>query len=176
MQRGEDPVGLGAAAAIEKGEAEHLATLRQSHETRILQLARDVRFLQWKEAEAATETLLLSRATVWERYRHYKRILGVADADIDAVRVVDLVRQELTEETFDAAYAELVGAHTRALAREAYRKETSVGGLMEFAGNAVVEPRRRRAGQDAAAEQERERRAEHLPAHLRHVQHRRRRC
>lgn len=127
-----------ALTAIEKSEAEHLATLRQAHETRVAQLVREVRFQQWKEAEAATETLLLSRATVWERYRHYKRILGVADAEIDSVRSVDLVRQELTEETFDAAYAELVAAHTKALGREAYRKETSVGGLMEFAGEAVV--------------------------------------
>lgn len=131
-------LGASALAAIEKGEAEHLATLRQAHETRMLRLAREVRFQQWKEAEAATETLLLSRATVWERYRHYKRILGVSESDIDSVRSVDLVRQELTEETFDAAYAELVGAHTKALGREAYRKETSVGGLMEFAGETVV--------------------------------------
>jgi Tc toxin complex TcA C-terminal TcB-binding domain len=127
-----------ALTAIEKGEAEHLAILRQSHETRVAQLVRDVRFQQWKEAEAATATLLASRATVWERYRHYKRILGVGDAEIDSVRSIDLVRQELTEETFDAAYAELVAAHTRALGREAYRKETSVGGLMEFAGATVV--------------------------------------
>jgi hypothetical protein len=131
---------LGAAvlAAVEKQEAEALAALRQSHERRALELARDVRFLQWKEAEAATEALLLSRSTVWERFRHYKRILGADDEAINAVKSVDLVRQELTEETFETAFDELVSAHTVALAREAYRKETSVGGLMEFAGNAVV--------------------------------------
>ncbi|MFC7448963.1 toxin [Rhodococcus daqingensis] len=131
---------LGAAllSAVEKGEAEQLAALRQSHELRTLRLARDVRFLQWKDAESATHALLASRATVWERYRHYKRILGVEAATIDAVKTVNLARQELTEDTFDTAYAELVTAHTKALGREDYRKETSVGGLMEFAGNAVV--------------------------------------
>ena len=55
-------------------------------------LAQDVRFLQWKEAEDATEALLRSRATVWERYRHYKRILGVSDSDIDALKTVELAR------------------------------------------------------------------------------------
>ena len=127
-----------ALSAIEKADAEHLAVLRQSHETRVAELVREVRFQQWKEAEAATDTLLASRSTVWERYRHYKRILGISDGEIESVHAVDLVRQELTEETFDAAYAELVAAHTAQLGREAYRKETSVGGLMEFAGEAVV--------------------------------------
>jgi len=131
---------LGGAllAAIEKGEAEHLVALRQQHELTMLTLARDVRFLQWKEAEAGTQALLRSRATVFERFRHYKRILGVGDSDIESVRTVDLVRSELTEETFDAAYNELVDRYAKDLGREAYRKETSVGGLMEFAGNAVV--------------------------------------
>jgi hypothetical protein len=131
---------LGAAllAAVEKGEAEHLATLRQSHEVSVLRLAREVRFLQWKEAEASTEALLRSRATAWERYRHFKHILGVPDSEIDALRSVDLVRNGLTEETFAVALQQLVTQYGKQLPREPYRKETSVGGLMEFAGNAVV--------------------------------------
>jgi hypothetical protein len=131
---------LGAAvlAATEKGEAEHAALLRQQHEVNLHHLTRDVRFLQWKEAEAASEALLRSRSTVWERYRHYKKILGVSDSEIDALKTVELARLELTEETFDALYAELVGRYGNELPREAYRKETSVGGLMEFAGEAVV--------------------------------------
>lgn len=131
---------LGAAVltAVEKQDGEALAAIRQTHERQALALTRDVRFLQWKEAEAATAALLASRATVWERYQHYKRILGADDETINAVRSIDLVRQELNEETFETALTELVGAHTVALPREAYRKETSVGGLMEFAGNAVV--------------------------------------
>src|SRR2546423_150301 len=65
---------LGSAllSAIEKGDVEHIGLLRQQHELNNFNLARDVRFLQWKEAEAATESVLKSRATVWERYRHYK--------------------------------------------------------------------------------------------------------
>lgn len=131
---------LGAAflAALEKGDAEHLALLRQQYELKNLNLARDVRFLQWKEAEAATASLLASRSTVWERFRHYKRILGAADGDIDAVKTLDLTRTALTEDNFDTVYSALVAQYTQSLGREAYRKETSVGGLMEFAGNAVV--------------------------------------
>lgn len=131
-------LGNALLAALEKGDAEHLTLLRQQHELNVLNLTRDVKFLQWKEAEAATESLLKSRATIWERYRHYKRILGVSESDINALKSLDLARQELTEDTFDTAYAELVDRHTKELPREAYRKETSVGGLMEFAGNAVV--------------------------------------
>jgi hypothetical protein len=131
-------LGQAMLAAVEKSDAEHLAALRQSHDLAVLDLARDVRFLQWKEAEAATQALVNSRGTVWERYRHYKHILGVADADIDALKAVELVRSGLTEHTFDTAYSALVGQYAKPLPREAYRKETSVGGLMEFAGNAVV--------------------------------------
>jgi hypothetical protein len=125
-------------AALEKGDGEHISLLRQQYELNTLSLARDVKFLQWKEAESATESLLKSRGVVWERYRHYKRILGAADADIDALKAVDLARSGLTEENFDSVYADLVDRYTKSLAREAYRKETSVGGLMEFAGNTVV--------------------------------------
>ncbi|MEO5900385.1 MAG: toxin [Ilumatobacteraceae bacterium] len=131
---------LGAAvlSATEKGDAERAALLRQQHELNIQNLTRDVKFLQWKEAEASTEALVHSRRTTWERYRHYKKILGTDDAAIDALKTVDLVRKELTEATFDAAYAELVGQYGAEMEREAYRKETSVGGMMEFAGETVV--------------------------------------
>lgn len=131
---------LGAAVlqAIEKGDVEHAGLLRQQHELAILSLTRDVRFLQWKEAQESTAALLESRGTVFERYRHYKKILGANDSDLEALRSVNLIRDDLTEETFDAAYAALVSAYTGEIAREAYRKETSVGGLMEFAGEQVV--------------------------------------
>jgi len=132
--------GLGGALllAIEKGESEHASLLRQQHELNIQTLTRDVRFLQWKEAEEATAALLESRGTVWERYRHYKKILGTSDAVIDGLKSVDLIRDDLTEQTFDTAYNALVTAYAGELSREDYRKESSVGGLMEFAGEQVV--------------------------------------
>jgi hypothetical protein len=131
---------LGGAllSALEKGDAEHLAAIRQQHEINVSKLVQDVKFLQWKESEAATEGLLKSRNTAFERYRHTKKMLGASDSDIDALKTVELVRKELTEDTFDSAYAELVGAYAIELAREDYRKETSVGGLMEFGGKLVT--------------------------------------
>jgi hypothetical protein len=133
--------GLGGALlqAIEKGEIEHANLMRQQHELNIQTLTRDVRFLQWREAEAATTALLASRATAWERYRHYKKILGgTADQVIDGLKSVELLRGDLTEATFDAAYEALVTAYAVDLPREEYRQESSVGGLMEFAGELVV--------------------------------------
>jgi hypothetical protein len=132
-------LGNALLAALEKGDSEHIGLLRQQHELNNLNLQRDVKFLQWKEAEASTATLLRSRETVWERYRHYKRILGAADADINALQNVAIARDDMTEATYDAAISDLVDKYTQPLPREAYRKETSVGGLMEFAGNAVVD-------------------------------------
>jgi hypothetical protein len=132
---------LGSAllSAIEKGDNERLSALRQDNELRILRLGRDVRFLQWKEAEAQTEALLRSRGTTFERFAHYKRLLGASQEEINRLKTVDLVRDGLTEETFEAVYAEFVDKYGQEISPEAYRKESSVGGLMEFAGNAVVE-------------------------------------
>jgi hypothetical protein len=96
-------LGASVLSAIEKGEAEHVALLRQQHEVNIQTLTRDVRFLQWKDAEATTEALVKSRSTVWERYRHFKKILGTNDSEIDALKAIDLLRSEVTEETFDAS-------------------------------------------------------------------------
>ncbi len=128
---------LGGAllSALEKKDTEHISLLRQKHELNISKLVQDVKFLQWKESEAATESLLKSRGTVFERYRHYKRILGSADADIDKLKAIDLARAELTEETFDSVYAQFVETYAKELSKEDYRKETSVGGMMEFAGS-----------------------------------------
>jgi len=131
-------LGAGLLSALEKKDAEHLAFMRQQHEINIARLVQDVKYLQWKDAEAATEGLLASRRVAFERYRHYKKILGVSDNDIDKLKAIDLVRNELTEETFEEAYQQLVSAYAKELPREDYRKETSVGGLMEFAGNIAV--------------------------------------
>lgn len=131
---------LGAAllSALEKKDAESLSLLRQQHELNISKLVQDIKFLQWKESEAATESLLRGRATTFERYRHFKKILGGKDADIDKLKVVELARKELTEEVFDEIYSQFVEQYAKELPKEDYRKETSVGGLMEFAGNIVT--------------------------------------
>jgi Tc toxin complex TcA C-terminal TcB-binding domain len=109
--------GLGAAllAAIEKGDGEHLALLRQSHEIKIQQMVQEVRFLQWKQAQEATESLLRSRASVLERYRYYLRLLGLTPDGETAPDTLAFDRRELTEENFDQAYAALVGQYDKSV-------------------------------------------------------------
>lgn len=131
---------LGAAllSALEKKDAESLNLLRQKHEISIAKMVQDVKFLQWKETEAATEALLKSRATAFERYRHYKKILGTSDSEIDKLKTVDVAREEFNQESFEDVYAQFVENYAQELTRENYRKETSVGGIMEFAGEVVT--------------------------------------
>jgi hypothetical protein len=107
--------GLGTMllSAIEKRDAEHLARLRQDQEVRVHQLTQEARFLQWKQAEQATTTLERTRAAALERYRYYQRLLGwKPDGDAPA-EVLALDRRELTEDNFDDAFGELVGAYQR---------------------------------------------------------------
>ncbi|GLV54149.1 hypothetical protein KDH_09980 [Dictyobacter sp. S3.2.2.5] len=114
--------GLGNAllAALEKGDAEHLALVRQRHEIQIQQMARDVRFLQWKQAQEATEALLYSRATVLERYQYYRRLLGLSVDNADVPAALPIDRRELTENNFDEAYAALVDQYARAVPAQGY--------------------------------------------------------
>lgn len=130
---------LGAAllSALEKKDGESISLLRQKHELNISKLTQDTKFLQWKEAENATESLLSSRTSAFERYRHYKKILGTDDTEINKLKTIDLARKDLNETVFDEVYAQYVGQYAVELSKEDYRKETSVGGVMEFAGNVV---------------------------------------
>ena len=102
--------GLGSAllSAIEKADSERLTQLRQKHEVEIQQLAQDVRFLQWKQAQEATEALLKGRAIALERYRYYQRVLGLQPDDKVVPDSLDPKRPELTESNFDVVYADLV--------------------------------------------------------------------
>jgi receptor-binding and translocation channel-forming TcA subunit of Tc toxin len=121
--------GLGNAllSALEKGEGEHLALMRQSHEIKLQQLSRDVRFLQWKQAQEATESLLKSRATALERYRFYLGLLGLTPDGGTAPDTLPLDRRELTEENFDEAFGALVGQYDKAIAPQPYPTLTISG-------------------------------------------------
>lgn len=114
--------GLGAAllSAIEKGDGERLTLLRQAHEIKIQELARDVRFLQWKQAQGSTESLLNSRASALERYRYYLRVLGKRPDSDAAPDELALERPVLTEENFDEVFDSLVGQYDREVPIEDY--------------------------------------------------------
>ncbi|MBF6650644.1 toxin [Methylobacter sp. BlB1] len=113
--------GLGSAllSAIEKGDGERLALLRQSHEINIQQLQQEVRFLQWKSAQESTTSLLTSRATALERLHYYQRLLG-APADPNAPDTLILIHPELNEENFDEIYGKLVGQYDKPIATQAF--------------------------------------------------------
>lgn len=116
--------GLGSAllSAIEKRDGEHMALLRQGHEIKIQQMAQDVRFLQWKQAEESTESLLRSRASALERYHYYQRLLGMKPDSKAVPDTLPLERQKLTEENFDEVYAALVGQYDKAVPIQSHPK------------------------------------------------------
>ncbi|GHO71424.1 hypothetical protein KSC_103160 [Ktedonobacter sp. SOSP1-52] len=113
-------LGNALLSALEKGDAEHLALVRQRHEVQIQQMAQGVRFLQWKQAQEATEALRHSRATALERYNYYQRLLGFSEDNTDVPDELPIDRRELTEDNFDEAYAALVDQYTRAVPVQDY--------------------------------------------------------
>ncbi|PSR17363.1 toxin [filamentous cyanobacterium CCP3] len=114
--------GLGSAllSAIEKGDGERLSLLRQSHEINIQQMQQDVRFLQWKQAQESTESLLRSRASALERYTYYLRLLGLTPDQNLVPDSLPLERRELSEANFDEVYTVLVGQYEKAVPRQTY--------------------------------------------------------
>ena len=121
--------GLGGAllSVLEKGDAEHLALVRQRHEIQIQQMAQEVRFLQWKQMQETTQSLLTTRATALERLRYYQRLLGLP-ADQNAPDTLTLDPRELTEENFDDAYEALVGQYDTPLTLQKFPTLTLAGG------------------------------------------------
>ncbi|HEY9431907.1 MAG TPA: toxin [Blastocatellia bacterium] len=105
---------LGGAllSAIEKGEAERLALIRQRHEIQIQKMAQEVRFLQWQSARETTKSLLTSRATALERLHYYQRVLGLP-ADQNVRETLTLDHRELNEQNFEAAYDQLVAQYDK---------------------------------------------------------------
>ncbi len=120
-------LGNALLSACEKGDGEQMALLRQGHEVALQKLTKDVRFLQWKQAEEATESLLRSRATTLQRYRYYLRLLGQTP-DETAPDKLPLDRRELTEENFDDAYSALVGEYDKAVTTEPFSSMRWAGG------------------------------------------------
>lgn len=122
--------GLGSSLlqTIEKGDAERLTLLRQDHEIKIQQLQQEVRFLQWKQAQEGTESLLKTRAVVLERYKYYLRLLGQTPDGNLAPDELALDRRELTEENFDEAYEALVGQYEKEVPGPAYPQLSLEGG------------------------------------------------
>ena len=96
---------LGAAllSAIEKGDAEQLALLRQGHEIQLQKMMQNVRFLQWHQAQEAT-----SRCCDRGRRAGALHLLSAAAwaaPDADAVPASSAsIAANSTEDKFDEAY------------------------------------------------------------------------
>ncbi|MGB7933639.1 MAG: toxin, partial [Gammaproteobacteria bacterium] len=113
---------MGAAllSAIEKGDNERLALLRQGHEIKIQEMAKEVRFLQWKQAQESTEALLRGRDNALERYSYYLRLLGQTSADNTNLELSSSTPPEITEENFNQTYTDLVGQYDKMIAIQTY--------------------------------------------------------
>lgn len=111
---------LGSAflAALEKRDSESFALLRHDHDLAIQRMTRDLRHIQWKEAEEATQVLLRQRAGTYDKYRHYMLLLGRAEKDIAKFESVELTRKPITEESFDEVYRVLVAAYAGEVTRQ----------------------------------------------------------
>ena len=113
-------LGASLLSALEKGDSEQLAILRQTHEIQLQQLSQNVRFLQWQHAQETTAGLFKSRASALERYTYYLRLLGETPDPDTVPDLLPVDRRELTEDNFDDAYAALVTAYDLAVSTEAY--------------------------------------------------------
>jgi len=131
-------LGNALLSALEKKDAEEMALLRQAHEIKILQLVEDVKYLQWKEAESATEALLKTRLTTYQRYRHYQLLLGEKEQDLNEIKDLGIERRELNKDNFDEVYNELVGKYGKPIDPEEYRQEQAGGDLIEQAATTVT--------------------------------------
>ena len=107
-------------AALEKGDAEQLALLRQGHEIQLQQLTQNVRYLAWQHAQETTNGLLKTRAAAVERYTYYLRLLNLAPDQATVPPDFSPDRRELTEANFADIYSALVGEYDLAIATLAY--------------------------------------------------------
>jgi hypothetical protein len=108
--------GAGLLSAIEKTDGEHLALLRQQQDIEMQKLVRDARFLQWKESEANTDSLLRSRENTYLKYKYYQSLLGGEESKLAKQETLALNRAivlsganvEEIESNFDLLYNTLL--------------------------------------------------------------------
>ena len=113
-------LGASLLAALEKGDAEQLAMLRQTHEVQLQNMVQNVRYLQWQHAQETTNGLLKTRAITLERYKYYLRLLNLIPDPHTVPDTFTPDRRELTEENFADTYSALVDEYDLAVATLAY--------------------------------------------------------
>jgi Tc toxin complex TcA C-terminal TcB-binding domain len=113
-------LGASLLAALEKGDAEQLAMLRQTHEVQLQQMVQTVRYLQWQHAQETTNGLLKTRTITLERYKYYLNQLNLIPDPSTVPDTLTPDRRGLTEENFADTYSALVGEYDLAVATLAY--------------------------------------------------------
>ncbi len=113
-------LGSSLLSALEKRDAEALSLLRQGNEVQVQTLTENIRFLDWRHAQETTNGLLASRASTYERYAYYLRLMGKAPDANTAPETLAANRIELTKDNWDSTYATLVGQYEQAIATLAY--------------------------------------------------------
>lgn len=123
-------LGTALLGAIEKQEGEALSLLRQKQEIRVQEMTREVRHLQWKQAEEATEGLLRGRAAALDRYDFALRQLGQARDTKALPDTLSLAggRRDITEENFDEMLQALVTDYDRPVTFMPYPRLALAGG------------------------------------------------
>ncbi|PJJ06564.1 hypothetical protein BX264_7103 [Streptomyces sp. 2333.5] len=128
-------LGNALLTALEKQDAEAITLLRQGQELKIHQRAQDVRYLAWRQAQAATDALVRSRQISLERYHYYLRMLGLdpGTASSDHMVVPRPARPDdqpklTSEKEFDDAYGQLVAQFDRPLPLQLYPQLKLAGG------------------------------------------------
>ena len=76
-------LGAQVLAALEKKDGEMLGVLRARHETAILGLTEATKYAQWQEAVKNREGVWANLETAFQRFRHYDRLLGSSDTQIE---------------------------------------------------------------------------------------------
>jgi hypothetical protein len=69
-------------AALEKKDNEALGVLRARHERSIAEFNEGLKYAQWQDAIKAREGVWLNVVNVFQRFRHYDRLLGTDDSTI----------------------------------------------------------------------------------------------
>jgi hypothetical protein len=123
-------LGDSLSSALVNKDAEKLALIRQEQEIKLLEKVQDTRFLQWKEASESIKALTKSRDVAYQKYRHYKYLLGNNEDDLKDIKDLQVDSGiELTEKNFNEVYNELVGKYDKTINLEKYPEEEQVGGI-----------------------------------------------
>ena len=120
--------GSSLLAALEKGDAEQLALLRQTNEVNVQQMLQNVRYLEWKHAQETTNSLLKTRASAVERYTYYLRLLNLTPDPGTVPAVLTSDERELTEDNWDDTYSALVGEYDIDVARSGTTRSNGLPG------------------------------------------------